>query len=297
MTIYNLGSINADSFYRVDHFPVDGETIAASGCDSGLGGKGANQSVAAARAGSTVFHIGAVGGEGVWAVERMKALGVDVTHVAIDLARPTGHALIFITPDGENRIVIFPGTNREIEEVDVKAALSRAKPGDTLMLQNETNAQVYAAKRAHSRGMRVVYSAAPFDVDAVRAMLPHTDVLAVNAVEAGQVAQALGVAITELPVAELLMTQGASGASWQDLKSGERLFVPSPKVEVVDTTGAGDTFAGFFCASRDQGATVAECLKIAVSAAALAVTRKGTSEAIPALEEVRGFLTKTGKHA
>lgn len=293
MAVYNLGSINADWFYKVPRFPVNGETLAASTCVSGLGGKGANQSVALARAGAEVHHIGAIGGEGVWAAEQMKSAGVDVTHVAIEIAAPTGHALIFVTPDGENQIVIFAGTNRMIEENDIKAALAKAKPGDTLMMQNETNGQVQAARRARARGMRVVYSAAPFDVKAVQAVLPDVDLLAVNEVEAEQVAAALGVAITELPVKELLVTHGAKGASWHDLTSGETLTVPAPKVVAVDTTGAGDTFIGYFCAGRDAGIPLAECLELAVGAAALKVTREGTSEAIPTMAEVRSFLEET----
>ncbi|SNT23871.1 ribokinase [Tropicimonas sediminicola] len=293
MAVYNLGSIHADWFYKVPRFPVNGETIPAANCVSGLGGKGANQSVALARAGAEVHHIGAIGGEGVWAAEQMKSAGVDVTHVAIQIAAPTGHALIFVTPDGENRIVICPGTNRMIEASDIKAALARAQAGDMLVMQNETNGQVEAAKRARARGMRVIYSAAPFDVTAVQAVLPHVDLLAVNEVEAEQVAAALDVPITALPVPELLVTHGPRGASWHDLKTGETLTVPAPKVVAVDTTGAGDTFVGYFCAGRDAGLPVAECLELAVAAAALKVTREGTADAIPSLKEVRSFLAET----
>ncbi|WP_116132875.1 ribokinase [Tropicimonas sp. IMCC34043] len=292
MAIYNLGSINIDWFYKVPHFPVAGETVAAGACDSGLGGKGANQSVAAARAGASVHHLGAVGSEGVWTTERLKAAGVDVTHVAIEMAAPTGHALIFIEPDGENRIVIYPGTNRLIADGDVKAALAPARAGDTLMLQNETNCQVAAARLARLRGMRVVYSAAPFDVAAVREVIEDVDLLAVNAIEAEQVAEALGVAITDLPVPELLITRGSKGATWHDLATGETLTVTAPKVTPVDTTGAGDTFAGFFCASRDQGLPVAECLELAVAAASLKVTREGTADAIPTMAETRAFIAE-----
>lgn len=289
MAIYTLGSINADSFYHVDRCPMNGETVPAHDCVIGLGGKGAIQSVAAARAGSEVHHIGAVGDDGVWAVEQLKAMGVDVTHVAIELGKPSGHALIFVEPDGENRIVIYPGTNRMIEEADVKTALSRARPGDSLLLQNETNAQLYAAKRAKARGMRVVYSAAPFEIEAVCEILPLVDLLSLHVEKVDLVCDALGVPLSGLPVAELVVTEGTQGATWHDLRNGESLTAAAPTVDPVDTTGAGDTFAGYFCAGHDQGTPVAESLKLAISAAALKVTRAGTAEAIPTLDEVRAF--------
>ncbi|RYH10859.1 ribokinase [Tropicimonas sp. IMCC6043] len=289
MAIYSLGAINADSFYRVDRCPLNGETVVAHDCSLGLGGKGVIQSVAAARAGSQVHHIGSVGDDGVWAVEQLKSMGVDVTHVAIELGKPSGHALIFVEPDGENRIVIYPGTNRMIEEADVKTALARAQAGDMLLLQNETNAQLYAARRARSRGMRVAYSAAPLENAAVNDLLPFVDLLLLSATKAESLSGALGVPLSELPVAELIVTEGAKGATWHDLNSGETLKVSAPTVDPVDTTGAGDTFAGYFCAGRDQGAPVVECLELAVTAAALKVTRAGTSEAIPTLDEVRIF--------
>ncbi|PRY20674.1 ribokinase [Aliiruegeria haliotis] len=290
MAIYNLGSINTDWFYKVTRFPVNGETLAALQCRSGLGGKGANQSVAAARAGSVVHHVGAVGGEGVWAVEQMKSMGVDVTHVSIEIAAPTGHAMIFVTPDGENRIVIYPGTNRMIDDGDVKAALAKVAQGDTLLMQNETNAQLLAARKARKRGMRVVYLAAPFDLTAVREVLGYVDLLILKPGEAEQIAAALAVEVTALPVPELVVVDAVKGATWYDLKSGETLKVSAPSVEALDTTGARDTFAGFFCALRDQGSPIAECMELAIAAAALKATKDGTSEAIPALKDVRCFL-------
>lgn len=294
MSIYNLGSINADWVYHLEHVPKIGETLPAEDCANRLGGKGAIQSVAAARAGSEVHHIGAVGSDAVWAVEQLRSMGVEVTHVAIELAAPTGHALIFVTPGGENRIVIYPGTNRRIGEADIKAALIRARPGDTLLIQNETNAQSSAAQRARSRGMRVVYSAAPYDLQAVREILPMVDLLVINSADLERFTEATGVGIGDLPVGELLLTRAAEGAIWHDLKRDTRLQVSAPQVTAVDMTGSSDTLVGYFCAGRDLDRPVADCLEQAVTAAALNITRDGTLDAIPELHEVEAFV-KSGR--
>ena len=127
--IYNLGSINADYFYRVPHIVGAGETLAATGLSSGLGGKGANQSVAATLAGAKVCHIGAVGHDGAWAVEALRGFGVNVTHIAT-VDTPTAHAIITVDPVGENAIVIFPGANQVQDWRGIEAALAHAGPDD-----------------------------------------------------------------------------------------------------------------------------------------------------------------------
>jgi ribokinase len=286
MTIFNLGSINIDHFYRLPHLPAPGETLAATDYSSGLGGKGANQSAAAAKAGAKVVHIGAVGPEGGWTVDRLKGWGVDVSGIA-RIETPTGHAIINVDAAGENAIVLFPGANRAIPFETVEAALSGARRGDTLMLQNETAHQAKAAKLARDRGLHVIYSAAPFDVDAVRAVLKYVSVLAVNAVEADQLCKALGVTLDTIDVPELLVTRGGDGAEWRG--GGRIIAAPPIKVDPVDTTGAGDTFAGYFAAGRDAGMTPAEALHLAGAAASLKVTRPGTADAIPSRDEVEAF--------
>ena len=291
MAIYNLGSINTDIFYTLDAYPRAGETVAARARIVGLGGKGANQSVAAVRAGSRVTHMGRVGPDGVWAVEMMGSYGVEVAHVQRDAQAPTGHAVIMLDPAGENRIVFYPGTNRLVQEDEVCAVLSRAASGDTLMLQNETNGQVAAARTAQGRGMRVIYSAAPFDVDAVREVLPHVTLLAVNAVEATQLQEAVARPLADLDVPEVVVTDGAAGATWHDLRTGVRHHHGPPRVCPVDTTGAGDVFVGFFAAGRDRGYPVEGALRVSVGAGALHVTRQGTAEAIPDVLEVKTFLS------
>ena len=286
MTIFNLGSINIDHFYRLPHLPAPGETLAATDYSVGLGGKGANQSAAAAKAGAQVVHVGAVGPEGGWCIDRLRGWGVDTSGIAM-IDTPTGHAIINVDTGGENTIILFPGANRAMPFDAVERALERAKPGDTLLLQNETAHQAKAAKRARERGLRVFYSAAPFAVDAVRAVMEYVSVLAVNAVEADQLSAALGVTLDDLAVPELLVTRGGAGAEW---RGDGKIYRAAPvKVDAVDTTGAGDTFAGYFAAARDAGMTPAEALDLAGAAASLKVTRAGTADAIPTRTEVDAF--------
>lgn len=292
MTIYNLGSINIDHFYRVPHLVAPGETVAAEGYAVGLGGKGANQSVAASRAGAAVRHIGGIGPD-CWPVARLQELGVDCGFVQ-RLEQPTGHAIIAVDRAGENAIILHPGANRGFAPEGIAEALAGAGPADTLLIQNETAHQVMAARMARERGMRVIYSAAPFDVDAVREVLPHVTVLALNALEAEQLSDALGVDLDDLPVAEVLVTRGAQGAEWRDLRGGDRAVQPAFRVEAVDTTGAGDTFAGYFAAARDQEMTPQAALRLAAAAAAVKVTRAGTADAIPDRAEVDEFLKGRG---
>ncbi|WP_282603531.1 ribokinase [Paracoccus sp. PARArs4] len=289
MAIWNLGSINIDHVYRLDSLPKPGETLASRGYSEGLGGKGANQSVAAARAGSATHHLGAMGTGGEWALDRLRDAGVDVAGVAHLPDQATGHAIILLDARAENAIVIHPGANCAIPEDGVASALDAMGHSDTLLLQNETNAQVAAARKARERGARVIYSAAPFDIDAVRAILPHADILAMNEHEA---AQLFAAEPGDLPVAGLLITKGAAGAEYRDLRTGQTHAQPSFPVTPVDTTGAGDTFAGFFAAALDQGDDIPAALRLAAAAAALQVTRQGAGDAIPTRAEVDAFLNR-----
>lgn len=286
--ICNLGSINIDHFYRIPHFPAPGETLSAADYTMGLGGKGANQSAAAAKAGAKVRHIGAVGPEGAWAIDRLAGWGVDVTHIA-RIGTPTGHAIINVDQAAENTIVLYPGANWALPLERVKAALVDATASDTLILQNETAHQDEAAAIARAKGLQVIYSAAPFDIAAVRAILPHVTILALNAVEADQLCAALNLTLDQIDVPELLVTRGAEGAEWR-ARDGQRAFAPALKVTPVDTTGAGDTFVGYFAAGRDMGLSPADALIWAGAAAGLKVTRKGTADAIPSAAEVEAFL-------
>ncbi len=292
MTIFCLGSINADHFYSVPHIVAPGETLAATDHKIGLGGKGANQSVAAAQAGANVIHIGAVGTDGAWAVDRMQDLGVDVRHIKT-VDAPTAHAIISVASDGENAIIIYSGANLIQSTKAIEAALAEAKPGDRLILQNETSHQPEAAKAAKAQGLEVIYSAAPFDADAVRAVLPFVDVIVVNDVEAQQLEAAFGKPIAELPVQGIVITRGADGADYIDLTTKQTSHADAVPVTPVDTTGAGDTFLGFFVGGLDQGLSTVDALALAAGAGALKVTRPGTADAIPSRDEVNAFCKQT----
>lgn len=284
MTIWNLGSINADLVYAVPHLPEAGETLAASELQKFLGGKGANMSVAAARAGAQVSHIGAVGSDGRWARDRLTEYGIDTRHIA-EVDGPTGHAIIAVDAQGENLIVLLPGANHAVEKQQLTQALGKAQAGDLLVMQNETNAQVEAAKLGRDLGLTVCYAAAPFQAEAVQAVLPYLDFLILNEIEAEQLQAASGLAPSDLPVEHVIVTLGAKGARYHQRGHDPQEF-EAHKVTAVDTTGAGDTFTGYVLAGMDRGMPMAQAIAQANRAAALMVMRHGTADVIPNLKEV-----------
>ncbi len=283
MTIWNLGSINADMIYDVPHLPGPGETLSANRLDRFLGGKGANMSVAAARAGAQIAHIGAVGADGLWARDRLTEYGVDTRHI-VQAETPTGHAIIAVDAEGENNIILFQGANHAISEDQLGQALSSAVQGDLLVMQNETNLQVDAAKMGRDLGLTVCYAAAPFQAASVQAVLPYLDFLILNEVEAEQLREATGQSVTDLNVAHVIITLGAEGARYYH--NGAASDFPAHKVQAVDTTGAGDTFTGYVLAGMDRGMPMPQAIAQANRAAALMVTRHGTADVIPDLKEV-----------
>jgi ribokinase len=286
MAIWNLGSINADVVYSVPHIPVPGETLSSTNRRVFLGGKGANMSVAAARAAARVHHIGAVGQDGRWAVERLLEYGVDTRNIA-ELDTETAQAIIMVDAQGENAIVLHPGANVKIPQTALQTAMAEAQTGDWLVIQNETNLQRTAAQLGKKMGLRVAYAAAPFDAERVMAVLPHLDFLILNAVEADQLKQATGQSPDKLPVRDVIVTLGADGADWYGT-SGREHF-PAIKVDAVDTTGAGDTFTGYVLAGLDRGMPMGQAIAQATKAGALMVTRHGTADVIPDLSEVQAF--------
>lgn len=289
MTIFNLGSINADLVYRVPHLPGAGETLASTGFSKGLGGKGANMSVAAARAGARCVHMGRVGDDGRWAVDRLTEYGVDTRHIC-EGPDVTGHAIISVDDAGENAIILHPGANWALSGTDIAKAMDKAGADDLFVFQNETSLQVEAAQIASGKGMRVIYAAAPFSAEAVTDVLPLLDMLILNEVEAAQLEEATGYAAEALPVRDVVVTLGSKGCRWHNTDSGKVESFAAHRVTPVDTTGAGDTFTGYLIAGLDRGMPMAQAIGLATKAAALMVMRHGTADVIPDLKEVQEAL-------
>ena len=287
MTIYNLGSINVDLFYQVPHLPTAGETLAATDVSEGLGGKGANMSVAGARAAARVCHIGAVGADRKWPKQRLLEYGVDTRHI-IEVDDLTGTAIIAVDPKGENLILLNQGANILIPEQLISSALADAQTGDICLMQNETNSQAHAAKTARAMGLRVCYAAAPFEVSAIQKVLDCLDLLILNEVEAQQLVAGLGSDLADLPVSEIIVTLGSKGCKRH--YSGRVQSFDAVPVKAIDTTGAGDTFTGFLIAGLDRGMPMEQAIGQASIAGALMVTRHGTADVIPDLLEVQQFM-------
>ena len=286
--ILNFGSINIDHVYRVPHMPAPGETLPVSSYDRYLGGKGANQSIAIAKAGGTVRHIGAVGSDGGWALEKLRAAGVGTEHIA-EAGQATGHAIITVDDAGENQILICGGANRCFTEAQIAQNLDGADADkDWVLLQNETNLASTIVHTAKQRGFKIAYSAAPFIAGDTIPLLEDIDLLVVNALEAEALAEAIGLDPAKLPVDQVLITRGGDGASLH--AKGEVIRQDAFKVTPVDTTGAGDTFLGSFLALLDSGAGAQQALQYASAASALQVTRPGAADAIPAYDDVQAFL-------
>jgi ribokinase len=284
MAIYTLGSINIDHVYQVPHLAKPGETLAATSYTKGLGGKGANQSVAASKAGAKVFLIGAIGPDSTWVLDELNHYGVNTSSV-LHLTTATGHAIIQVDPAAENNIILYPGANRQITDAHATRALASARPNDLLLVQNETSAQSATIRLAADMGLRVLYTPAPFDLAPLQLAIPYAHLLLMNAGEAAEMTRALG----GLPDCDVIITKGADGAEWHSPKTSP-LSIPSFPVNPIDTTGAGDCFAGFIAATLDAGLAPEHALRRASAAAALQVTRKGAAAAMPNEGDVDSFL-------
>ena len=263
-----VGSLNVDLVTHVERHPKPGETVRGSGLERLAGGKGANQAVAASAEGASVAMVGCVGSDeaGSAYVARLLALGVDVSAVRVQPGCPTGHALITVDEVGENSIVVVAGANAAVALEDLEV-LGSVGPGDVVLLQLEVPLAVVAAaaRRASTRGARVILNLAPY------AALPP-DVVALADPLVVNEHEALLLADSEALPASVVVTFGAAGAAWD----GDQLTGPEVEgPEVLDTTGAGDAFCGALSAALVAGAGRREALQAALAAGADAVKHLG----------------------
>jgi ribokinase len=291
-----VGSVNVDLVVSVGQLPRAGETVAGGTFARHGGGKGANQAVAAARAGAEVAMVGAVGNDemGHEALEELAGEGIDTTHVARLDGVPTGVALIVVDEAGENQIAVASGANAALDAPAVErglAALLDSRDGLVLLGNEVPEAAVAAGLRAaRAAGWQVVLNPAPArpagaDLGGV-VLTPNADEARTLAAEADVEAAARVLAArTSAPV---LVTLGADGALLLD--SDELQRHPAPPVSVVDTTGAGDTVNGALAAELAAGRPLTDAVRFALAAAALSTTAAGARTAMPRRDEVLASL-------
>lgn len=292
MRVLSFGSLNIDYVYEVPRFVGGGETLSALSLSRFSGGKGLNQSVALARAGLEVRHAGAVGRDGLFLLEELRAAGADTRYVEVLEDVSTGHAVIQRTPAGENCILLYGGANRRITREHIDRVLSDFGPGDALVLQNEISELPYLAEQAKKRDMIVALNPSPME-EGLLSLLPSAGYLILNEIEASQLLRGLGKPVPEagealaeaLPSsATIVLTLGPQGSL---CAAGGRLIRQAAvPVRPVDTTAAGDAYTGFFLAGALSGRGVEWAMEYASAAAAIAVTRPGAAPSIPSREEV-----------
>jgi ribokinase len=293
MTVLVFGSANADLVFPVPQLPAPGVTVLGEGVRSFPGGKGANQAVAAARDGARTAFAGCVGRDAFAdvATAGLREAGVDLSRLLV-VDQPTGCAAICVDPAGRNQIAVAPGANLAARAAQVEDAALH--PGVVLLLQMEVPPAEIAAlvARAKARGARVVLNLAP-PGDLPEATLRAVDLLVLNEHEAAVLAGRLGCP----PVAPALhavlgigvaVTRGEAGS--EAATAAGRVAVPAFTVTPVDTTGAGDCWCGVLCASLDRGLTLAEAMRRAAAAAALACTRPGAAAGMPTAAETDALL-------
>jgi ribokinase len=287
--VLNFGSINVDHVYTVEHFVRPGETLSCREYRRFAGGKGLNQSIALAQAGACVYHAGKVGVADAWLKTLMEDKGVDTQFVET-INGTSGHAIIQVNAAGENSIVIVGGANQLLIESDIERIVENFGTEDYLLVQNEVNAVPQIIRYAKAKGLTIVFNPAPMNPQVLNYPLELVDILVVNETEArsltGEIEPA---AIYETlnhryPHTAVVLTMGHKGAAF--FNSQVRFCQPAEKVHAVDSTGAGDTFIGFFLAELIKTNDPKAALSYATRAAAICVTRHGAAGSIPSRNEL-----------
>ncbi len=297
-----VGSANMDLVIRTHAMPAPGETVIGSGFSRNPGGKGANQAVAVSRLGGRCKFIGRVGDDGFGRdiVANMKAEGIDCEHLIRTPGAPTGVAMILVDSHGENSIVVAGGANERLTPDDLFEREAAFRQVSIVLLQLELPLPTVRAaiEMARQNGCKIVLDPAPA-IHPMPAELMNVDVISPNVLEAEKIT---GTRLIEeraaKNVASDLIARGASAAV---LKLGHRgslvvtsdghfYSVPAHKVNVVDTTGAGDAFTAAFAAAMAEGETFHQAAKFANAAGALACTRLGAQSAMPNAAEVQMLL-------
>ena len=301
--ILNFGSLNLDQVYRVDAFVQPGETKSSLSLETHCGGKGLNQSVAAARAGAEVWHAGMIGCDGDMLYEKLRENGVNLS-LTERADGVSGHAIIQVDNKGQNCILLYGGTNQALTEDYIDRALAAFGSEGLVLVQNETNLVGTIMQKAHARGLKVAINASPMDEKILTYPLELVDWLVVNEIEGAAIANCefevdiLPQLAKRYPNMNVLLTLGKRGAICA--RGQERATNGIYSVKVVDTTAAGDTFLGYFLTEALDGKSLSDALNLATGASSLCVQVMGASDSVPLRSEVlhaieQGTLGKPGE--
>ena len=289
MRVLNIGSLNIDYVYSVDHIILPGETEATGSRNTFLGGKGMNQSCALAKAGVEVYHGGMIGQDGTMFLDACKEYGVHDEFIKI-VDGPSGHTVIQIDKNAQNSILLYGGANQKLTTAYIDEVLSHFGSDDILLLQNEVNLLPYIVDRAYEKGMLIALNPSPYNEKLDAVDMKKIGIFLLNEVEGFQLTgkkdpEEIIEAVRELyPHARIVLTLGKDGAVYADRE--QKHYQPIFKVKAVDTTAAGDTFTGYFLAGMAAGMPIPEVLKMSAKASSIAVTREGAVPSIPYRAEV-----------
>ncbi len=293
MRILNFGSCNIDYVYTVEHIVVPGETVSSSKLELFAGGKGLNQSIAAARAGAKVFHAGCLGNDGGMLKEVLVDSGVDISNVT-ELDTKNGHAIIQVSSQGENSIFLYPGSNALVTKEIIDSVLKKFDKDDILLLQNEISNVHYIIDEAFSKGMIIAFNPAPFTQSLKSIDFSKIGYLILNETEAmgftgiSDTQSCLDYICNRFKNLTVILTLGKEGSVYRH--NDETIHQSAFDVKAVDTTAAGDTFIGYFLACLCMGISIKKALRIASCASAVAVSKMGAAPSIPYMNEVEKAL-------
>lgn len=289
MKILNIGSMNIDFVYNVDHIVVPGETESTGGREIFLGGKGINQSIALAKAGACVYHAGMIGEDGKAFLEACKEYGVDSRFIKT-IDGPTGHTVIQVDKNAQNSILLYGGANQKLTEEFIDEVIDFFEKGDMLLLQNEVNHLDYIVDKAYEAGLVIALNPSPYNGKINSVDLSKISIFLLNEVEGFQITgyeneeDILAEMKKRFPEAKIVLTLGKNGAVYS--YKNEKHFQESFRVEAVDTTAAGDTFTGYFLTGLMEGMEIPEILRMSAKASSIAVTRPGAAVSIPLRGEI-----------
>ena len=293
-----IGSLNIDMVMRVDHMPVAGETILCDGMKLVAGGKGANQACAAGRLGTDVTMLGAIGNDSHGEMQRdsLQRSGVDVSGLITKENVSTGTAFITVNKEGNNSIVVVQGANAQFTPEDIEAHRDLLEECEIVILQLEIplDTVLYAVKLARTLGKTVILDPAPVPEHFPKELYQYVDIIKPNESELSRLT---GIAdaqnhleeavqiVKDHGVRNVLVTLGGDGV-YLDTENEAPVHIPAKKVEVVDTTAAGDSFTAALAAMLLEGKTLKEAAEFANQVSAIVVTREGAQDSIPTLQEV-----------